>query len=211
MVSALALGVAFGLGGQAWAQDAVPANLHFHVVPLGAAGAAHAVSPSATTALNQGIVAMGTAAPLDGSGLDTWPCFTGGNYPDCLSIPAGGLVVGIPYQNWSLSACTSTGCGGQIYYTFEDDSVTGVLIVSITVSQAGGTILSTGYANLGVVQGAPGSIWIVYLDDIAFPSCASGTCATPVAGPAVITATTIIAQSSTSKTAIKGSAVINLE
>lgn len=219
--AALAAIAAFGVAGPpALAQDATPINPHFHVGTLGMLRVPHANVPNATTALNQGITAMGVGAPADSGGGDTWPCFTGDavNFPDCSSLPAGGLLVGIPVQNWPLSDCTNstTGCGGQIYWTFEDDSAKGALIVSVTVTQGTTTILATGNANLGTVKGSPGAIEIIYLDGIAFLGAGSCpptgiTCGTPVAGPATISVVTTIKQSSTVKTSIKGSAVINLE
>jgi len=219
--AALAVVLTLGVCGQAQAQDASPVTSHFHVATLGTVRVPHANVPDATTALNQGITAMGVGAPLDTGGNDTWPCFTGDptDFPDCSSIAAGGIVLGIPVQNWSLADCTNatTGCGGQIYWTFEDDSAKGALIVSITVKQGTTTIFATGSAKLGTVVGSPGAIEVISDDGIAFlgpgsGSCATGiTCGTAVAGPATIVVTTTIQQSKTVKTSIQGSAVINLE
>lgn len=219
MFAALAVAAAFEVAGpRALAQDATPVNSHFHLATLGMPRVPHANVPNATTALNQGITAMGVAAPLDSGGADTWPCFTGDavNFPDCSSIAPGGLVVGIPVQNWPLASCSdsSVGCGGQIYWTFEDDAAKGALIVSLTVKQGSTTVLATGNVNLGTIKGQPGAIEIIYYDGVVLgpDSCATGiTCGTAVAGPAVITAVTTVKQSSTVKTSIKGTAVINLE
>jgi len=222
MFAALAVIVAFGVTGQALAQDSV-ANPHIHVATLGTVRVPHANIPDATTALNQGITAMGVAAPLDASSLDEWPCFgdepSQANAADCSSIAAGGIVLGIPVQNWSLANCTnsSTGCGGQIYWTFEDDSTTGTLYVSITVKQGSTIIFGTGSVKLGTIKGAPGTIEVISDDGIAFlgagsGSCATGiTCGTAVSGPATITVATTIYTSKTVKVSIAGSAVINLE
>src|SRR5579862_3933275 len=89
--AALALMVAFGVSGQALAQESVItitnpdfqllSATHFGIVPPDSA-------PDAT-GLYQGIVAMG---PLPATGTNDWPCFAGN--AACPTIAAGGLVIG---------------------------------------------------------------------------------------------------------------------
>jgi hypothetical protein len=192
LFATLAVIVAFGLSGQALAQDFTVGEFHMHatqVVP-------HANIPDATTALNQGIVAVGPIPALGGDGFDNWPCFGGG--ADCSAILPGGVVFGIPIQNWSLANCTAGDCG-QVYWSFEDDVASGNLVVSFTIKQGKTTIERLRPANLGPITGAPGSIWVISCDCMKLSTKA-------VAGPATISVSTAVGT-----TKISGKATINLE
>jgi hypothetical protein len=71
----------------------------------------------ASTALHQGLAAIGPLPPKDGKGHDMWPCFTGPGSKDC-PLPAGGLVVGVPVQVWPK--CTGSKPCSQFYWTSEN-------------------------------------------------------------------------------------------
>jgi hypothetical protein len=198
--AALAVIVAFGVCGQ----QALALDPHFKVVTIGHGTTQSDAVPDAASQVHQGITAMGAAAPADSSGNATWPCFTGETDPDCSSIAAGGLVVGIPAFTWNLAACTSsTAACGQIYWTFETDvkSKTAPINISLTVTQGTSTIYSTGTIDVGTNPGA-GFIEAI-AGNVAFGpgDCTVGTCATPVAGAATITVTTKIGTSTATGTA----------
>ena len=176
-----------GLLGQAAAQDSAPGHArNFQIVP-------HANVPDASTALNQGVVGIAYLPPAAGD----WPCFGGST--DCSSVAQGGMVIGTPIQNWSLSDCNVKGTTcGQIFWTFEDDSASGDLVVSFTVKQGKTTIQSEKPQNYGSITGSPGSIWVI---DFPF-----GGLKGAAAGPATLTVSTTVGT-----TKITGKATINLE
>jgi len=145
------------------------------------------VVDTAAPALLPGIVAFGTNPPLDANGNVEWPCFTGGSDMDCSAIPPGGVVVGMPYQFWSLSDCNISSPGqacGQIYWSFSSNSASGDVGVSETITQGSNTIYTSGVTDLG-----PGTAPFVSFvwDEIGMgPNSCSG-CVAPVHGPALIT------------------------
>jgi hypothetical protein len=200
MFAALAVIVAFGVCGE----SALALDPHFRVASIGALPVQTDNQPAAASLVHQGITGMGVLPPLDATSVDTWPCFTGGSDPDCSSIAAGGLVVGVPLYTWSLTGCTSsTAACGQIFWTFETDvtSKKTAINVSITVTQGTSTIMSTGTVDIGKNPGA-GFIEIIS-DDVAFGvgDCAAPTmCVAPIAGPATIKVTTAIGQQKSSGT-----------
>jgi len=156
------------------------------------------VSPDAKTdAITMGMLSMGTYPPADGEGNDYWPCFTGGSDADCSSIPAGALVIGIPYQDWNISACTSGVCG-QIYLSFTSNHETGDVMVSETITQGSSTVYQSGTTNLG--PGTAPFMSIVW-DDIAMGPIACSGCVDPVKGPATIKATVTINSVTVSRSA----------
>jgi hypothetical protein len=118
---------------------------------------------------------MGVLPPVDGGGVDEWPCFGGGSQADCSSIGPGGVVLGIPSYTWPFSPCdaatpTSTNCG-QIFWFYEDDTgdTTDHLIVQIVAKQGSNMVLNTGPYDFGPnpFGGIPGAV-IVISDDVAF-------------------------------------------
>jgi hypothetical protein len=108
--------------------------------------------PSAPANLYPIDAQFGYLPPKDGNGNDYWPCYTGGSNADCSSLPANGVVVGIPlYTPWSVSACdTSTPCG-QIYFFYDDltNDSTDDLIVTVTVKQGSNYIFAVGPQDIG--------------------------------------------------------------
>lgn len=179
-----ALIAAFGSTALAVAQDG-----HAHMVQV----VPHTAVPDASTALNQGIVGVAYLPPVAGD----WPCF--GGDADCSSTAKGGMVIGTPIQNWSLADCSVKGTTcGQIFWTFEDDSASGELLVSFTVKQGSTTIQAEKPQNYGTITGSTGSIWVI---DFPF-----GGLKGAVAGPATVTVSTTVGT-----TKISGKATINLE
>lgn len=197
MFAVLAVMVAFAMGAQpAFAQD-LAANPHIRIATIGRVPVQPDAGPDATSLVHQGITAMGILPPPDSGGLDSWPCFGGG--PDCPTIAVGGMVVADPFYTWPLTNCTSstTACG-QIYWTFETDvaSTKAPINVSITVTQ-GTTTKTTIMSISGTVGTNPGAGYLeVVSADVAFGpgNCMTGTCGTPVAGPATIRVVTTIAK-----------------
>jgi hypothetical protein len=200
MFAAAAVIVAFGVS----AQQALALDPHFKVTVMKAPGVITDAVPAAASQLHQLYTTMGVAAPADSLGNGYWPCFTGGSDADCSSIPAGAVVVGIPFYTWNLTACTSsTSACGQISWMFETDvaSTSATIDVSITVTQGTSTIMNTGTVPVGTNPGA-GYVEVIS-DNVGFGpgDCAVGTCATPVAGAAKITVTTTIGKQKATGTA----------
>jgi len=195
MFAALAAIVALGIGGQALAQDAVP-HIQARAMPV----VPHANVPAARTGLNQGILGIGPLPPAGADGGDSWPCFAGA--ADCPNIAGGGLVVGEPILNWSLSDCTVKGSAcAQYYWTFEDDAASGEVSVGILVTQGTNTIQKIPLTDLGVsFTGSPGSLYWVKCDCVTFKKAVAAT------GPATVTVTTQVG-----KKTITGTMTINLE
>jgi hypothetical protein len=136
--------------------------------------------------------------PTNYDGQDQWPCYGGG--ADCSSINSNGVVVGIPVNAWSLSACDNNSppanpCG-QVYFFYQDvtGDTTDDLILTVTVKQGSNYIFAKGPADLG-----PNPYYeevVVFSGDKAFGTqgqsgkgngwCAGSkhTCVDPVAGVA---------------------------
>ncbi|HUO29921.1 MAG TPA: hypothetical protein VMU80_11940 [Bryobacteraceae bacterium] len=166
--------------------------LHVKMFPL-------SVAPDATAPpILPGIVAFGTTPPLDGQGNEEWPCFTGGSDADCSSIPAGAVVVGMPYQYWSLAACNISNPGescGQIYWSFSSNTASGDVQVSETIKQGNNVIYKSGVTDLG-----PGTAPFVSFvwDEIGFGPNACSGCVAPVKGAAEIMTTATVGSSTMS-------------
>jgi hypothetical protein len=170
--------VAPGIGGH-WALAGEP---HARSFPLSTA-------PDATEpAMAMGIVAFGSLPPTDSLGAPEWPCFTGGADADCASMPAGGVVVGMPYQYWNIKGCT-TGTCGQVYWSFSSNSASGTVMVSETITQGSNIIYQSGITNFG--QGTAPFVTFVW-DEIGFGPNACSGCVAPVKGAAKITTTATI-------------------
>jgi hypothetical protein len=202
--AALAVVVALGVSGQAFAVDP-----HFKIVTVGpVAGHTSDAEPQAASQVHQLMTNMGVAAPADSSGDATWPCFTGGSDPDCSSIAAGGLVVGIPFYTWSLSSCTSSSAAcGQIYWAFETDvaSTKAPIEITLNVTQGSNVIYSTGSAPLNVGPNPGKGYMEIISGNVGFGvgDCGAGvTCVAPVAGAATITTTTKIGTSTATGKAV---------
>lgn len=195
LFAALAVILVLGVAGQANAQVKVSGPR------LTAAGPAMShVNPNTSTDLHPVATYLGVAPPADGSGNAEWPCFTGGSDPDCSSIPAGGVVVGVPAYTWSLTGCTgqasSAPCAG-INFWFEDDSTSSSDIsVALTVKQGTSYIYDFPKTSFGSNSPYTGYI-IVFSADVAFGDFSGNcpkkvVCVNPVAGTADITATVSI-------------------
>ena len=123
MFAAIAVIVAFGVGGH----PALAAAPQFHRSVIGHVPAQ--VSPDTTgPTILQLVTTLGTLAPIDGSGNYEWPCLTGDpiNWPDCSSIPAGGLVIGLPTYTVSLANCLdpTVACIGGVEVVEDDNPST---------------------------------------------------------------------------------------
>jgi hypothetical protein len=165
-----------------------------HAFPLQRSGSLPPSEPPNLYPLN----AQFGQLPTNYDGQDQWPCYGGG--ADCSSINSNGVVVGIPVNAWSLSACDNdslpaTPCG-QIYFFYQDltGDTTDDLILTVTVKQGSNYIFAKGPANLG-----PNPYYeevVVFSGDKAFGTqgqsgkgngwCAGSkhTCVDPVAGVA---------------------------
>ena len=143
---------------------------------------------SATTGMLMGIIALGTYPPLDSSGNDYWPCFTGGTDPDCSSIPAGGIVIGTPYQEWNPTTCNSGACA-QVFWSFTSLTVSGTVTVSETITQGTNTIYQSGSTDLGA--GTAPFLSFVWDEIGTGPGACSG-CVAATKGAAKITTTVTI-------------------
>jgi hypothetical protein len=158
---------------------------------------AETVRPSVPNNLYPISAQFGYLPPKDGGGNDYWPCYTGGSNADCSSIPANGVVVGIPlYTPWLVSSCdTATPCG-QLYFFYDDltNDSTDDLVLTVTVKQGRNYIFAVGPKNLGPNPYA--NEVVVFSGDKAFGTqgqsgkgngwCAgsSHVCVDPVAGVA---------------------------
>lgn len=163
---------------------ATPGTPHGKIIPM----AVTDDTSASTTGALMGIIALGTYPPLDSSGNDEWPCFTGGTDPDCSSIPVGGVVIGIPYQEWSATTCNSGACA-QVFWSFSSLAVSGTVIVSETITQGNNTIYQSGSTNLGA--GTAPFLSFVWDEIGTGPGACSG-CVAAVKGAARVTTTATI-------------------
>ncbi|MGO4883753.1 MAG: hypothetical protein ACLP59_23475 [Bryobacteraceae bacterium] len=163
-----------------------------HVSALGPVPGA--VQPDAQQTLHTLEIGAGTLAPLDAMGNPEWPCFTGhaADYPDCSSIPSGGLVIGDPMYTLSLSDCTESSSIPCVwlFYIVEDDnpSTTGEMKYFVKVTQQGSVLFDTGTVLVGPnVEG----VYVVAGNAAFGPgNCPSTeTCVAPVKGAAKISVT----------------------
>ncbi|HTQ55181.1 MAG TPA: hypothetical protein VMI94_12020 [Bryobacteraceae bacterium] len=182
MLVVVAAALVLGCWGRT-AQAETPRRPHAKTIQLPAGMSSAVKSP-----LIMGIIALGTYPPTDSSGGTQWPCFTGGTDPDCSSIPAGGIVLGIPYQDWNLSDCTSGACG-QVYWSFTSNSASGSVMVSETITQGNNVVYQSGLTNLG--PGTAPFLTFVW-DEIGLGPTACNGCVAPVRGAAKITTTATV-------------------
>jgi hypothetical protein len=201
--AALAATVTFGVVGQ----PALAAAPQFHISVIGHVPAQVSPDPAAPT-IFQLATNFGTLAPVDGSGNDEWPCFTGGSDADCSSIPAGGLVVGVPTYTVSLADCLNPNVACIWgYEAVEDDnpSTTEAFKWGLRMTQGDSVILDTGMLNFG--PNTPNAIYVIGGNlDVGPGNCAVGTCAAPVAGKATATTYTWVG-----KSVVLGHATINFQ
>jgi hypothetical protein len=194
MFAALAVIVAFGAGGR----QALAEAPHFHLSVIGHVPAQVSPDPAAPT-IFQLVTNFGTLAPIDGSGNDEWPCYTGDpiNWPDCSSIPAGGLVIGVPTYTVSLANCLdpNVACiGGEEVVEDDNPSTTEAFKWALRITQGDSIILDTGKLNFG--PNMPNTIQVIGGNLYVGPgNCATGTCVAPVAGQATATTWTWVGKS----------------
>jgi len=177
LVSMLALGVSRQ---QALAQDddANLSNVHVTLSDHWVPGA----TPDTAAALLAGPVGL-VAPPPSAGPPPSWPCFAP-NSP-CSSDPAGGLLIGLPLQQWPISGstnCTTVPCG-QIMAMFETTTATGSIGMTITIKQGTTTIYSKSVHKLGTA--AANQVGVVDVTGIQFAT-------TAVAGAATVTVTTTV-------------------
>ena len=212
MFAAIAVIVAFGVGGH----PALAAAPQFHRSVIGHVPAQ--VSPDTTApTIFQLVTTLGTLAPIDGSGNDEWPCLTGDavKWPDCSSIPAGGLVIGLPTYTVSLANCLdpNVACIGGVEVVEDDNpSTTKDFNWALRITQGDAVILDTGELNLG--PNMPNTIQFIGGNLYVGPgNCATGTCVSPVAGKATATTWTWVGKSGEcdGKAVVVGHAAINFQ
>src|SRR6202161_3784710 len=171
---ALASIVAFGVSGQqALAQDD-DANVYITLTDHWVMG----VTPDAAAAVLAGPVAFVVPPPSAGP-PPSWPCVTPPR--PCTSDPAGGILIGIPLQQWPISGttnCTTVVCG-QIMAMFETTTGTGAVTATITITQGTTTIYSK--AAKGKTATA-NQVGVISVTGIQFAT-------TAVAGAATVTVT----------------------
>lgn len=165
---------------QALAQDddANPSNIHVtlrdHQMP--------GVTPDAVAAVLAGPVGFVLPPPAEGP-PPSWPCFA--PKAPCSSDPAGGMLIGLPLQEWPISGatnCTTEPCG-QIMAMFETTTGSGVVGVTVTIKQGTTTIYSKAAKKLE--KATTNQIGVVDVTGIQFD-------ATAVAGAATVTVTTTV-------------------
>ena len=202
MIVLVALAVTLSFAGQALAGQ--PGVLQVKATAL---PAQHGnISPDVSTALVAGIVELGDPAPPDVSNNPTWPCFTGGSDPDCSSIAAGGLVVGIPFSDWSAASCNVTSdtmACGQFITTLTDNTANGKATVTITIKQGASVVFNTGKLKAGSISA--GFLYTLYLYLGTGPNGCTPygtTCVDATAGPATLSVTTAVGKKKATGTAV---------
>ena len=205
MFSAIAVIVALGVGGH----PALAAAPQFHRSVIGHVPAQ--VNPDTTApTIFQLVTNFGTLAPIDGSGNYEWPCLTGDaiDWPDCSSIPAGGLVIGLPTYTVSLANCLdpNVACIGGLEVVEDDNpSTTKDFNWALRITQGDAVILNTGALDFG--PNMPNTIQFIGGNLYVGPgNCAIGTCVAPVPGVATATTWTWVGDSVT-----VGHATINFQ
>jgi len=197
MSAALAATAALGVPGPALAQDSAGFDPHLSVTAVAKVPIQDISPDTAAPAMLGGELALGTLPPVDGSGYEYWPCFTGVS-TDCISIPAGGIVSGIPHLFWSKKTCTSkkTACA-QLTWWFQDNSTdtTDDLIITISANQGKKFIL---YQTFDVGSNDCCSGYLVDLaTNVAFGpgNCGTETCSKPEDGEVTLQALAIVGSS----------------
>jgi len=198
MFAAIAVIVAFAVGGH----PALAAAPQFHRSVIGHVPAQVSPDTTDTTAptIFQLVTTFGTLAPIDESGDNyAWPCLTGDpiNNPDCSSIPAGGLVIGLPTYTVSLANCLdpNVACIAGVEVVEDDNpSTTKDFNWGLRITQGDAVILDTGMLNFG--PNMPNTIQFIGGDlNVGPGNCAVGTCVAPVAGKATATTYTWVGTS----------------
>src|SRR5579864_5718774 len=98
-------------------------------------------TPDAAPAVIGGPVAFVVPPPSNGP-PPSWPCIAPKS--PCSSDPKGGLLMGVPLQQWPISGttnCTMVKCG-QIMATFQTTTGTGAVSATISIKQGTTTIFS---------------------------------------------------------------------
>lgn len=138
-------------------------------------------TPDAAPAVIGGPVAFVVPPPTNGP-PPSWPCIA--PKAPCSSDPAGGLLMGVPLQQWPISGttnCTMVKCG-QIMAMFQTTTGTGTVSATISIKQGTTTIFS------GKAKGPTAKanqVGVVFLSGIQFAT-------TAVAGSATVTVTTTV-------------------
>jgi hypothetical protein len=171
LFAALALIVVLGLSGQqALAQDNADSNVHVFLMDRGGP------IPDAGTAVLAGPVQM-VAPPPSAGPPPSWPCFAP-NAP-CSADPAGGMLIGLPIQQWPISGstnCTMVPCG-QVMAMFTTTTGSGSIGASVSIAQ-GSTVIYSKKFSAGTA--AANQIGVVSVTGIQFAP-------TAVAGAATVT------------------------
>jgi len=164
LLAVLALIVAMGLSGQlALAED--------NDAPTG----------DATAALLAGPVAFVVPPPSNGP-PPSWPCVAPA--APCTTDPKGGLLMGVPLQEWPISGttnCTMVKCG-QIMAMYQSTTATGAAKATISIKQGTTTIFSGAAKCTTAVANTVG---YCYLSGIQFMT-------TAIAGAATVTVSTTV-------------------
>jgi hypothetical protein len=186
--------VAFGVSGQqalAQGDDATLSNAHVTLTDHWVPG----VSSDALAAVLAGPVGFVVPPPSEGP-PPSWPCIA--PTAPCSSDPAGGMLIGLPLQQWPISGttnCTAVPCG-QIMATFETTTGTGAISFTVTITQGTTTIYSMSSGKIGTAKAK--QVGVVDLTGVQFDT-------TAVAGAATVTVTTTVG-----KTKVSGKTTIYL-
>jgi hypothetical protein len=185
----MALGVS---GQQALAQDAANlGNVHVTLTDHWVPGE----TSDATAAVLAGPVGFVAPPPVEGPPA-SWPCFAP-NAP-CSSDPKGGMLIGLPLQQWPISGatnCTTEPCG-QIMAMFETTTGTGAVSFTVTITQGATTIYTI--TGTQVETAKAHQVGVVDVTGVQFD-------ATAKAGAATVTVTTTVG-----KTKVTGKTIIYL-
>ena len=139
------------------------------------------VTPDAAAAVLAGPVAF-VAPPPSAGPPPSWPCIT--PKAPCTSDPVGGILIGLPLQQWPISSttnCTTVVCG-QIMAMFETTTGTGAVTANITIKQGTTTIYSKAAKGKAATANQVG---VISVTGIKFAT-------TAVAGAATVTVTTTV-------------------
>jgi hypothetical protein len=177
LVSIVALGVSVQ---QAPAQDddASLGNVHLTLTDHWVPGAV----PEAAATVLAGPVGFVVPPPVSGP-PPSWPCIA--PKAPCSSDPAGGILIGLPLQQWPISGstnCTAVPCG-QIMAMFETTTGTGAISFTVTIKQGTTTIYSKSSGKVGTAKAH--QVGVVDVTGVQFDT-------TAVAGAATVTVTTTV-------------------
>jgi len=173
--------------------DANLSNVHVTLTDNEALG----VAPDAAAAVLAGPVGFVLPPPVAGP-PPSWPCIAP-NAP-CTSDPAGGILIGLPLQQWPISGttnCTLVPCG-QIMAMFETTTGKGSVSFSVSIKQGTTTIYSKSFSKVATAKA--NQVGVVDVTGVQFDT-------TAVAGAATVTVTTAVGSS----TAVSGKTTIYLQ